>query len=62
VPSLTPSRCVADVGKILCGIQVPTEDTAEFDEWLQQIGYPFVEETNNAIYADFLLDEENDQQ
>ncbi len=50
------------MGKILCGIQVPAEDTAEFDEWLKQIGYPFVEETNNAIYADFLLDEENDQQ
>ncbi|GAA5909209.1 threonine ammonia-lyase ILV1 [Sporobolomyces salmoneus] len=43
-----------DVGKILCGIQVPKEETKNFDDWLQGLGYPFVEETENPAYADFL--------
>ncbi|GAA5844152.1 hypothetical protein JCM3766R1_003273 [Sporobolomyces carnicolor] len=43
-----------DVGKILCGIQVPREESQTFDEWLVNLGYPFVEETHNPAYADFL--------
>jgi len=40
----------ADIGKVLAGIQVPPEDNAEFDDILKQLGYIFVEETNNAVY------------
>ncbi|GAA6022683.1 hypothetical protein JCM11491_000565 [Sporobolomyces phaffii] len=43
-----------DVGKILCGIQVPPGEADEFDQWLVSLGYPFVEETDNPAYADFL--------
>mgnify|MGYP001592007092 FL=1 len=31
----------ADVGKILCGMQVPKAESAAFDEWLQELSYPF---------------------
>ena len=47
-----------DVGKILCGIQVPPSENEAFDEWLMNLGYPFVEETKNPAYADFLGDDE----
>jgi len=40
----------ADIGKVLAGIQVPPEDNAEFDNILKQLGYTFIEETNNAVY------------
>ena len=39
-----------DIGKVLAGIQVPPEDNAEFDNTLKQVGYTFVEETDNAVY------------
>ena len=42
--------CVKDIGKVLAGIQVPPGDSAEFDEILKQLGYVFVEETDNAVY------------
>ncbi|GAA6063076.1 hypothetical protein JCM10212_003134 [Sporobolomyces blumeae] len=47
-----------DVGKILCGIQVPPSESAAFDSWLTNLGYPWVEETSNPAYADFLGDDE----
>jgi len=40
----------ADIGKVLAGVQVPPDDNAEFDETLKQLGYTFVEETNNVVY------------
>ncbi|BGO99645.1 Threonine ammonia-lyase [Rhodotorula toruloides ATCC 204091] len=49
-----------DVGKILCGIQVPKEENSIFDEWVVALKYPFVEETSNPAYADFLGDEDGD--
>ncbi|BGP33099.1 threonine deaminase [Rhodotorula toruloides] len=49
-----------DVGKILCGIQVPEEESSIFDEWVVALKYPFVEETSNPAYADFLGDEDGD--
>lgn len=48
----------ADVGKILAGIQVPKKDEQEFDEWLRNLGYPFVEETQNQAFLDFIADDE----
>lgn len=48
------------MGKILCGIQVPKEENSIFDEWVVALKYPFVEETSNPAYADFLGDEDGD--
>ncbi|GAA6044173.1 hypothetical protein JCM8097_007219 [Rhodosporidiobolus ruineniae] len=48
-----------DVGKILCGIQVPPHLTPRFESWLEGLKYPFVEETQNPAYADFLVDEDD---
>ncbi|GAA6007326.1 uncharacterized protein JCM10292_005492 [Rhodotorula paludigena] len=47
-----------DVGKILCGLQVPEGTTAAFEEWLDSLKYPYVEETQNPAYADFLGEED----
>ncbi|KAI0744040.1 threonine ammonia-lyase [Daedaleopsis nitida] len=44
----------ADIGKVLAGIQVPPENTAEFSEYLKSLGYPYVEETENEVYKRFL--------
>ena len=54
------SRARADVGKILAGIQVPPAETPAFEQWLQGLQYPFVEETDNQVYRDFLDDVELD--
>ena len=44
----------ADYGRILVGLQVPTEDNKAFDGFLATLGYPCVEETANPIYKAFL--------
>lgn len=44
----------ADYGKILVGIQVPESDNAAFEQFLQQLGYPYVEESQNPAYQLFL--------
>ncbi len=47
----------SDVGRILAGIQVPKEDEAKFQSFLehiQSVGYPWVEETQNVAYKLFL--------
>jgi threonine dehydratase len=44
----------ADYGRILVGIQVPKADDRAFATFLSQLGYPFVEETNNPVYQLFL--------
>lgn len=44
----------ADLGKVLAGIQVPSDQSAAFDDFLVKLGYPYVEETNNAVYKRFL--------
>ncbi|MGD9773483.1 threonine ammonia-lyase, biosynthetic [Diaphorobacter sp.] len=44
----------ADYGRILVGMQVPAEDAAHFDAFLQTLGYPYVEETQNPAYRLFL--------
>jgi threonine dehydratase len=35
-------------------MQVPAEDAAAFDAFLQALGYPYVEETQNPAYRLFL--------
>ncbi|MDR0213514.1 MAG: threonine ammonia-lyase, biosynthetic [Comamonas sp.] len=44
----------ADYGRILVGMQVPTKDSKKFDSFLKNLGYPWVEETNNPAYQLFL--------
>lgn len=44
----------ADFGRVLVGMQVPPSDTAEFSQFLDQLGYPFWDETNNPAYKLFL--------
>jgi len=43
-----------DVGKVLAGIQVPPEEYREFDEFLEELNYTYVEETDNEVYKRFL--------
>ena len=44
----------ADFGRILVGLQVPTADDRAFQTFLDTLGYPHVEETNNPAYRLFL--------
>jgi threonine dehydratase len=44
----------ADYGRILVGVQVPKRESKAFDAFLKNLGYPFVEETNNPAYRLFL--------
>jgi threonine dehydratase len=44
----------ADYGRILVGIQVPQADDKAFAAFLQTLGYPCVEETQNPVYRMFL--------
>ena len=47
---------ITDVGKILAGIQVPPGAEQAFDAFLEELGYPFVEETLNPAYVNFLCE------
>ncbi|MEY3974319.1 MAG: threonine ammonia-lyase, biosynthetic [Pseudomonadota bacterium] len=44
----------ADYGRVLVGIQVPPQDKLRFQGFLDALGYPFVEETENPAYRLFL--------
>jgi len=44
----------ADYGRILVGLQVPAKDDKAFEKFLQALGYPYAEETNNPVYRLFL--------
>ncbi|QEY23164.1 threonine ammonia-lyase, biosynthetic [Neisseria animalis] len=44
----------ADYGRILVGIDVPPSDDAAFVEFLDGLGYPYQEETENTAYRLFL--------
>lgn len=44
----------ADFGRVLVGMQVPPEDQTGFAGFLQQLGYPYWEETHNPAYQLFL--------
>jgi len=41
-------------GRVLAGIQVPTADRDRFDRYLTELGYPWVEESENPAYTFFL--------
>jgi threonine dehydratase len=44
----------ADYGRILVGLQVPRSEDRLFNRFLQTLGYPCVEETQNPVYRMFL--------
>ena len=44
----------ADYGRVLVGLQVPDSDTGKFYESLDQLGYPYLGETDNPAYRLFL--------
>ena len=44
----------ADVGRVLVGLQVPPQQQLEFTIFLQNLGYPYWDESNNPAYLLFL--------
>jgi threonine dehydratase len=44
----------ADYGRILVGVQVPQADHKAFKAFLTQLGYPYIDETDNPAYRMFL--------
>jgi threonine dehydratase len=44
----------ADSGRVLVGIQVPTSDEDAFHEFLEQLAYPYEDETRSEAYRLFL--------
>jgi threonine dehydratase len=44
----------ADYGRILVGLQVPEAENKAFQKFLDTLGYPYVEETDNPAYRLFL--------
>ncbi|KAL1965914.1 hypothetical protein VTN77DRAFT_5047 [Rasamsonia byssochlamydoides] len=46
-----------DVGQVLAGIQCPAGENAELDSFLNDLGYPYTECTDNPVYKMFLRDD-----
>jgi threonine dehydratase len=44
----------ADYGRILVGMQVPRGDTKAFKTFLTELGYPYIDETENPVFQLFL--------
>jgi threonine dehydratase len=44
----------ADYGRVLVGMQVPSQDKGKFRNFLTRMGYPYHEETQNPAYRLFL--------
>ena len=44
----------ADYGRILVGIQVPSDENADFRAFLETLAYPCVDESENPVYRLFL--------
>ncbi|RCK67247.1 Threonine dehydratase, mitochondrial [Candida viswanathii] len=43
-----------DVGKILCGFTLPEGSEQDFQQFLKNVGYTFVDESDNVFYKKFL--------
>ena len=43
-----------DIGRVVAGLQIPKKDINIFYTFLEQIGYQWIEETNNDIYEQYL--------
>jgi len=44
----------ADYGRVLVGMQVPHHDTAALRAFLDKLGYPYWDESDNPAYKLFL--------
>ncbi|HES76510.1 MAG TPA: threonine ammonia-lyase, biosynthetic [bacterium] len=44
----------ADYGRVLVGIQVPNDERQHFEHFLEALGFPFWDETDNPAYSLFL--------
>lgn len=44
----------SDFGRVLSGIQVPVDEREKFNQFLNDLGYDYWEETNNPAYQSFL--------
>jgi threonine dehydratase len=44
----------ADFGRVLAGFEVPADETAAFEAFLEGLGYPYQREAHNAAYEMFL--------
>ena len=44
----------SDFGRVLSGIQVPADEREKFNQFLNDLGYDYWEETNNPAYQSFL--------
>lgn len=44
----------ADIARVLVGLQVPPESDAKLEDFLGNLGYRYYDETNNAVYEQFL--------
>ncbi len=44
----------SDYGRVLAGIQVPDADRADFEQHLEDLGYPYADESGNPAYRMFL--------
>ncbi|CAM9276467.1 unnamed protein product [Ascophyllum nodosum] len=43
----------SDFGRVLAGLQVPPEESAEFQEFLSALGYTYYDESRNPVYEQF---------
>jgi len=43
----------AAFGRVLCGVQVPSDERADFQKFLEDLGYHYWEETDNPVYKLF---------
>ncbi len=44
----------AAYGRVLCGIQVPHSENEAFADFIEQVGYPYWDESENPVYPLFL--------
>jgi threonine dehydratase len=44
----------SDYGRVLAGVQVPSQDADEFEQHLRDLQYAYTEETGNPAYRMFL--------
>src|SRR5207247_9716932 len=44
----------SDYGRVLVGMQVPRHEMREFQRFLTELGYPYVDESRNPAYRLFL--------
>ncbi|CAM9268291.1 unnamed protein product, partial [Choristocarpus tenellus] len=43
----------SDFGRVLAGLQVPPEEGPEFQEFLNELGYTYYDESRNPVYQQF---------